>query len=151
MRHTKPNELARSRVLTDDELRRLWLAAETYPGPFGAYLRFTLLTATRRSESAGLRRDELSDSGSTWIVPGSRYKNGKDTLIPLSQAAQAIVAAQPVLGDYVFSTDGSKPLGGFTKRKADFDKVSGVSDCRLHDLRRTARTVLSRAGIRVDV
>jgi len=151
MRHTKPNELARSRVLTDDELCRLWLAAETYPGPFGAYLRFTLLTATRRSESAGLQRDELSDGGSTWIVPGSRYKNGKDTLIPLSKAARAIVAAQPVLGDYVFSTDGSKPLGGFTKRKADFDKVSGVSDYRLHDLRRTARTLLSRAGISVDV
>src|SRR5262245_25949915 len=150
-RRTSPRELARSRVLTDDELRKLWTAAETYPGPFGAYLRFTLLTATRRSESAGLRRTELSDDGRTWIIPGSRYKSGKDVVIPLSKSAQRIVAAQSMLGDYVFTADGSRPLGGFDKRKRDFDKVSGVAGYRLHDLRRTARTLLSRAGISADV
>jgi hypothetical protein len=151
MRHTKPKELARSRVLTEDELRRLWLAAETYPGPFGRYLQFTLLTATRRGESAGLRRSELHDGGATWIIPGARYKSGQDTLIPLSKAAQKIIAAQPYLGDYIFSADGTRALGGFDDRKKDFDKVSGVSDYRLHDLRRTARTLLSRAGISVDI
>jgi integrase len=151
-RRTSMKELARSRVLTDEELRKLWLAAETYPGPYGAFLRFTLLTATRRGESAGLRRSEISDDGRTWIIPGSRYKNGKDTLIPLSEAAQAIVRQQPVLdGGYIFSADGSRPMGGFDKRKRDFDKVSGVVDYRLHDLRRTSRTLLSRAGIPVDL
>jgi integrase len=150
-RHTKPKELARTRVLSDDELRKLWLAAETYPGPFGAYLRLTLLTAARRSESAGLRYDELADDGSTWIIPGSRYKSGNDTLIPLSKAAQQIIKSQPVLGPYVFSADGSRPLGGFADRKKDFDKVAGVENYRTHDLRRTSRTLLSRAGIPVDI
>jgi integrase len=151
MRRKKPKDLARSRVLDDGELRKLWLAAEKYPGPFAPYLRFALLTATRRGESAGLRRGELSDDGRTWIIPGSRYKSGKDTLVPLSMAAQQIIASQPVLGDFVFTANGTRPLGGFDERKDDFDKISGVSNYRLHDLRRTARTLLSRAGIPADI
>jgi integrase len=147
MRRVRPKDLARHRTLDDAELRRLWMAAERCSGPFGRFLHFTLLTATRRGESAGLRRSELSSDGQTWTIPGSRYKNGYDTVIPLSQAAQAIIATQPVLGDFVFSADGTRALGGFDKRKADFDKVSGVSNYRLHDLRRTARTLLSRAKV----
>ena len=83
MRRTSPRERARSRVLTDEELRKVWLAAEQDKGAFGAFIKFTLLTATRRGESAALRRSELSDGGATWIIPGARYKNGKDHLIPL--------------------------------------------------------------------
>jgi integrase len=151
-RRVKPRDLARSNVLSDDQLRRIWTTAETYPGPFGAYLRFTLLTATRRSESAGLHRSELSDDGQTWTIPGSRYKNGYDTVIPLSRAAQQIIRQQPVLGGgYIFSADGTRPLGGFDKRKRDFDKAAGVRDYRLHDLRRSARTLLSRAGVAADI
>ena len=64
--------------------------------------------------------------GTVWTIPGSRYKSGKDTLIPLSAPAQAIIAAMPVLagGDHVFSVDGSRPLGDFDGRKAEFDKVA---------------------------
>jgi integrase len=152
-RRTSIRERARTRTLSDDELRRVWLAAEQDKGPFGPFIRFTLLAATRRSESAGLHRDELTDGGATWVIPGSRYKSKHDTVVPLSKAAQKIVAAQPVLsgGNYVFSADGSRPLGGFDDRKKDFDKISGVSDYGLHDLRRTARTLLSRAGVNADI
>jgi integrase len=150
-RRTKPGELARNRVLTDDELRRVWTTAETYPGPFGAYLQFTLLTATRRSESAGLRRSELTDDGRTWVIPGARYKNGKDTLVPIGKTAQRIIAERPLLGDFVFTSNGARALGGFALRKTEFDAACGVVGWRIHDLRRTARTLLSRAGIAADI
>jgi integrase len=153
-RRTSIAERARSRVLTDDELRAVWLAAEQDKSPFGAFVRFVLLTATRRSEAGGLRRrSEISPDGRTWVIPAARYKSGKDTLIPLSAAAQAIVTAMPVLagGDFVFSVDGSRPLGGFDDRKKEFDAAAGVRDYVLHDLRRTSRTLLSRAGIAADV
>jgi integrase len=150
-RHTSPGELARSRVLSDDELRRVWTTAETYPGPFGAFLRFTLLTCTRRGESAGLAHSELSDGGTVWTIPGARYKSGRDVVIPLSAAAQAIIAAQPVLGDFVFTSSGARALGGFALRKTEFDAACGVVGWRIHDLRRTARTLLSRAGITADI
>jgi integrase len=149
-RRTSIRDRARSRVLSDDELRAVWMAAKQ-AGVFGAYVRFLLLTATRRMEAAALRKSELSDDGATWIIPGSRYKSGLDTLIPLSKAAQAIIAGEAERGPFVFSADGSRPMGGFDKRKTEFDKVCGVSDYRLHDLRRTSRTLLSRAGVPADV
>ena len=151
-RRTSTSERARSRILSDDELRRVWLAAgEDTNTPFGAFIRFLLLTASRRGEAAGLRRTELSDSGKVWTIPAARYKSKRDVLIPLSGAAQKIIAAMPYRGDYVFTADGSHALGGFAERKNAFDKVSGVQNYRLHDLRRTSRTLLSRAGISADV
>jgi integrase len=151
-RRTKTRERARTRVLTDEEVRRVWAAAEQDKGPFGAFTRFVLLTATRRNEAAGLRRSELSDGGKTWTIPATRYKNKLDTLIPLSKAAQQIIAAQPVLaGGYVFSATGERPLGDFAARKKALDTACGVSRWCIHDLRRSARTLLSRAGISADI
>jgi integrase len=153
-RRTSIRERARTRVLSDDELRKVWIAAEQDKGPFGPFVMFTLLSGARRSESAGLqRRSELSPDGTTWTIPASRYKSKRAVTLPLSAAAQKIIAAMPVLGggDYVFSTDGSRPLGGFDDRKKDFDKLCGVSGYGLHDLRRTSRTLLSRCGVRPDV
>jgi integrase len=150
-RRTSIQERARSRVLTDDELQRVWLAAEQDKGLFGSFVMFTLLTATRRGESASLRRSELSDDGQTWTIPSTRYKSKRDTLIPLSETAQRIIASQPQRGDLVFTVDGRRPMGGFDDRKSVFDKLAGVDGYTLHDLRRTARTLLSRAGISPDV
>jgi integrase len=150
-RRTSMRERARSRVLSDDELRAVWTTAERDTGPFGGFVRFVLLTCTRRGEAAGLHRSELLDA-QTWVVPGERYKSGRDVLIPLSRAAQGIIAAQPRLaGDYVFSHSGERPLTGFDKRKVEFDKACGVEGYKLHDLRRTSRTLLSRAGIPADI
>jgi integrase len=153
-RRTSTRERARTRTLSDDELRRVELTAERDKGPFGPFVRFVLRTATRRSEAAGLRRrSELSDDGTTWTIPASRCKSKRDTVIPLSKAAHRIIAAQPVLGggDHVFSVDGSRPLGGFAERKAAFDAACGVTGWTIHDLRRTARTLLSRCGVRPDI
>jgi integrase len=53
---------------------------------------------------------------------------------------------------YLFSTDGGvTPISGFSKFKAAHDLASGVADWRIHDLRRTARSLLSRAGIMPDI
>jgi len=120
-------------------------------GPFGPYLQFLLLTATRRNEAAGLHGGELSDDGKAWVIPGARYKTKLDTLIPLSGAAQKIIAAQPQLGSFVFSATGEYPIGDFAHRKTAFDRVCGVADWHIHDLRRTSRTLLSRAGIAADI
>jgi len=155
-RRTSISERARERVLSDAELKAVWLAAEK-DKLFGGYIKFVLLTATRRGEAAGLRRSELSqsdrndDTGPIWSIPGTRYKNKLDTVIPLSQAAQKIIAAQPVLGDFVFTATGKNALGNFANCKAAFDKACGVTGWRIHDLRRTARTLLSRAGVNPDI
>ena len=54
---------------------------------------------------------------------GCRYKSKRDTLIPLSEAAQRIVAAQPNAGDYVFSATGQRALTALDERKQEFDRA----------------------------
>src|SRR5262249_27983631 len=98
-------------------------------------------------------RSELSDDGQTWLIPAGRYKSKRNVLLPLSRRAQHIVADQPILpgGDHVFSATGRLAMGGHDDRKKKFDQVCGVENYTVHDLRRTARTLLSRCGVRPDI
>jgi Phage integrase family/Arm DNA-binding domain len=165
MARTSPKARARQRVLTDDELRAVWKAAEALQSPFGSMLRFILLTATRRNEAARLSREEVS--GAECLIPSERHKSKKDFMLPLSAAALAVLAEVPVLGrrkskDYIFTTDGVRPLGGFSKFKRGFDEAvlaaqreqdahaKSMPRWTLHDLRRTARSLMSRAGVAPD-
>jgi integrase len=151
-RRTSIRERARTRILADDELQPVVETAEhRKDDPFAAFVLFLLHTATRRGEAAGLRRSELVDGGRAWLIPAARHKGKRDVLIPLSRAAQRIIAAQPQRGDYVFSAHGTHPLGDFASRKVDFDRRCGVTGWTIHDLRRTARTLLSRAGVSADI
>jgi integrase len=149
MARSNPNERKRERVLTDDELRAFWKASGDATGPFGPLLRFILLTASRRMEAASLTRRDLV--GSDWIIPATRYKTKNETVLPLSKAAQEVLASIPEIKgvDYVFTT-GNKPIGGFSQFKNNFDRKAGLSDWRIHDLRRTARSLMSRAGVPTD-
>jgi integrase len=154
MGRIKPDEHARSRILTDDELRRVWRTAESRPNdPFAAMIRFMLLTACRRSEAAALTWDEIvtDDIGPCWLLPAARNKVKVDLIRPLSEAAQELLAAQPRIDEcpYVV-TYGRRPLAAFSQCKDEFDEASGVTGWTLHDLRRTARTLMSRAGIISD-
>jgi len=150
MARTKSKERARQRTLTDDELRALWRAAEAAPGPFGRYVQFLLLSAARRSEAAGMARGELA--GADWTLPAARNKIKVDLLRPLPTEAMAVIAKLPTIepGNLIFTMDGKHPLSSFGKFKRDLDKRSGVTGWTLHDLRRTARTLMSRAGVPDD-
>jgi integrase len=149
MARTKTKERERERVLSDDELRAVWSAAETFAGPFGRYIRFVLLTATRRNEAADMPDTELL--GNDWIIPAARYKTKLDHVVPLSRAARDLLASIPrIKGVSYFFTTGSTPIRGFGKFKTAFDEACGVTDWTLHDLRRTARSLMSRAGVDSD-
>jgi integrase len=158
---------ARDRVLNDNELRLLWRACEETPGPFGRYCQLLLLTMARRNEAAGLTRAELH--GDSWIIPAARYKSKPkarhDFLLPLSKRAKALLDAMPVIGSphgFVFTSNGQKPLSGFSPLKRALDqrmrKLQRQDDrtapplprWTLHDLRRTGRTLMSRAGVNAD-
>jgi integrase len=146
MRRSKPKERARNRILDDVELRKLWAATEDV-GTFNTFVRFLLLTAARRGEAAGMRRDEIA-ADHVWTCPAARSKTKVPIVRPLSKFAQAILAQAPrIAGDFVFTTDGRKPLSTFADAKLALSKASGVTGWTLHDLRRTARTLMARAGV----
>ncbi|MGB3743468.1 MAG: integrase arm-type DNA-binding domain-containing protein, partial [Xanthobacteraceae bacterium] len=142
MNRTSTKERARDRILTDDEIRRVWTAGNPL-------IQFLLLTGARRTEAAAMQWGELN--GTDWVLPAARNKAAVDLVRPLSKAAMAVLTAQPRRGDFVFRDRGDNALRSYTRLKAEVDAASGVTDWRLHDLRRTARSLLSRGGVNSDV
>jgi integrase len=160
MARTKPAERARTRILADDEIRSLWAAldsAEAGPAAFRALVRTLLLTAQRRTEVSQIRAEEID--GYLWTIPAERSKTGIANHIPLTAAALRWIIDRE---GFVFSTTGGRrPFSGYSKAKAALDRVitqqrkeAGLKPMpgwTLHDLRRTARSLMSRAGVPSDV
>jgi integrase len=144
MTRTKSGERARQRILTDDEIRKVWVDA---PGPFPALIKFLLLVCPRRDEAARMTWDEVKDG--VWELPAARNKTKLPLARPLSSAALAVIESQrrDDGSRYVFTNDGKTPFQDFTRSKKEFDVATGVSDYVLHDLRRSSRSLLSRAQV----
>jgi integrase len=151
----------RARILTDDEIRALWVACEG-AGMFGAYCRTLLLTGQRRSKVATMQWSDLVDG--TWRIRSDdpREKNHAGVLkLPkilieiLQLQGQLRIADNP----YVFPgkprgrrTPGPAPLRSFAENKAALDgKLPDMPPWVLHDLRRTARSLMSKAGVQPHV
>jgi integrase len=141
-------EHRRTRVLDDSEICKLWATANG--SPFSALIRFLLLTGARRNEAAQMRWAEV-DANGIWVLPSARSKTKTEIVRPLSKAAQAVLAELPRIGDYPFTSNAITPIASFSGPKAALDARSRVVGWRLHDLRRTARSLLSRAGVNSDV
>ena len=137
------SEKSRERVLSDDELTRVWHGAED--GPYGTITKLLILTGARREEITALRWDEIQ--GDTISLEGARTKNGKPHLIPLSSPALALLRGVPRIGEHCFTLDGRKPVAAWTRPKARLDAASGVNDWVIHDLRRTVATGMQKLGV----
>jgi integrase len=155
---------SRDRVLTDAELADFWNATADMPYPWGPFYRLAALTLQRRDEVAGMRWSEISDGIATWIIPGSRMKNGKPHDVHLAEPARAILRTLLRIEgqDFIFSTTGTTPISGFSRAKITLDaaitkaragaaaklgaKRVPLIAWRLHDLRRTGVSTLARLG-----
>ena len=140
-------EKARDRVLSDEELARIITAARQVNGLYGSLVELLALTGQRREEVARLTWNELDFFHRLWTIPASRTKNGKPHIVHLSHEAVALLMRMPRLGRFVFSLLGTKPFQSFSAAKRELDKLSGVSDWRLHDLRRTCVSGMARLGV----
>jgi integrase len=155
MARRTPKQRERDRVLADDELRAVWHAAETFAPPWGQFIHFLLLTAARRTEVAGMSWSEISNGN--WTIPRERSKTNMETTLPLSGAAKRVLAELPRIKgcDYPFTTNARAPISGFSTFKLKLDIACGATNWAqkwtLHDLRRTARSLMSRAGVNPDI
>lgn len=142
-------ETKRDRFLSDDEIRILWKGCDAVSWPYGPFVQLLLLTAQRRGEVASARWDDLDGlegDQPVWTLPREVTKADRAHTIPLSPQAARIFESLPQTGEYIFSTGrrGDQPLSGFGKSKIRLDKVTGLTDWRYHDLRRTAASIMAR-------
>ena len=144
------------RVLSDDEIRKLWALIEPNekPRPFHALIRFLLLTGARRDEAREMKWTEVS--ATDWKLPANaavgRNKVQLDLTRPLSKPARAVLDSLPVIdgGEFVFSNDGVTAISDSKPMRRLRTACGFKEHWKTHDLRRTARTLLSRAGIDHD-
>jgi integrase len=155
---------SRERVLSDAELAEVWAALEA--DQFGDIVRLLILTGQRREEIGALRWSEVDLVRGLIVLPPTRTKNRRLHEVPLSGQARAILERQPRRQghdnsprDLVFGI-GEGPFSGWSDCKAALDarvlasrreadrKAKPMPDWRLHDLRRTAATVMAgRLGV----
>jgi integrase len=140
-------EISRDRVLADDELARVIIAARKIGGPYGGIVELLALTAQRREEVARASSDELDIEQRIWSLPKARTKNGKPHIVHLSNEAIAVLNSANKIGAFIFSLDGTKPFQDFSGAKRELDRLSRVKEWRLHDLRRTCVSGMARLGI----
>jgi integrase len=126
----------RERVLSDDELCRLWNAARELH-TFGLIVRALLITGQRRGELSRFQQAWIKDSAITF--PGAIVKNKRDHRIPVGPLALELLQRLP------------SKYNGWGTPKAKLDKLSGVTGWTLHDLRRTYATNLQRLGVKLEV
>jgi integrase len=157
-------ESQRERVLSDAEIRLFWKACDDAGQPFGPLGKLLLLTGQRRGEVAEMTEAEIS--GDTWHLPRERTKNKRAHDVPLSQAAQAVLAGvvrTRSKAGYIFTTTGDTPVSGFSRAHsiiaAKMEELASeeagepveIARWTWHDLRRTMATGLARLGVPVRI
>jgi integrase len=135
-------------------------------GAFGGFVRLLLLTAQRRDKVVSMRWADVSPD-SVWTIHTDSREKGTGGELRLPAAPFAIIQAQLRLGDNPFVFAGARlgkdgahaRMSGWSKRKRALDarilasmrkadpQAKPIPQWQLHDLRRTARSLMSRAGV----
>ena len=154
MRRDDPHAKKRTRILNDDEIRAVWAASDD-DSTYSAFMRFALVTAQRRDKLASLKWADVDISG-IWQIPTEDREKGNGGALALPEMAQAIIRARPRVNTYIFAgRDGPFTSFAHGKRALDAKVTKKLGEplppWTFHDLRRTARSLMSRAGVRPDV
>lgn len=140
----------RERVVTDEELVKVWAATDELRPRSRAMARWLILSALRRGAGEQLLHSWIVKDGVE--VPAEAMKAGKAHFVPLTDWARLQIACATEMkraGPFVFSDTKAAP----DRAKATLERlieVSGVKGWSWHDLRRSFRTWAARSGVPRD-
>lgn len=157
-------EVARARLLSDDEILAIWLAIEAEcaePNLVGWAFKLMLVTAQRRGEVLRMRWRDISrePDGAWWTIPAAFTKNARDHRVPLTTTALEITESAKRIAElrgldtseWVFPSDRKSARGHLFTPSHGLGRVrnrcASIPDWRLHDFRRTAATRMGEDGI----
>lgn len=123
------------------------MAARKMSGPQGRLIEFLLLSGQRLNEFARLTWDKVKEN--RLEIPGLKNKFGETLQTPLLTSLLQILEKCPRRdSSFIFTIgNGTRPISGFSKIKANLSKLSDVTDWNFHDFRRSFATLLSDKGI----
>src|SRR3981189_1018414 len=110
-------EVARDRVLDDDELARIIAAARQIGGPYGGIVELLALTGQRREEVARCTWDEIDLKTRTWKLSSDRTKNAKSHEVHLSAPVMEVLSRANKRHKFIFSWAGDSSFQGFSPAK----------------------------------
>jgi len=143
-----PASTPRDRILSNDELKRVWCAAGD--DSYGRIVKLLVLTGQRRGEITGLTGGMVGADAITF--PSDYTKNGRQHVLPLGSTVKEILGRPRSPEALYFPARGRKtPFNGFSKAKAQLDERCGFSDWTVHDLRRTFASGLARLSVPLPV
>jgi len=132
-------EVSRDRVLTDEELRRLWQTSSSHT----PLLRFLLLTGQRIGEAQRATWSHVL--GERWHIPKEHSKNHRAHWVALSRQALALLRGQDQSRELIFGTATDTGVQAWLRRWCERERISPAF--RPHDLRRTCATRLNALGV----
>ena len=161
MEDNLPKKKQKERVLSLEEARIAWRAAQSLGYPFGPTYQLILLTGCRPGEWSACQRSFLDLKQALLVIPADAYKSNHVHVVPLVPAAVTILETMLTQnvgsrGEYILSgTEGEKPLSGWSKAHARMMRaICAMSGERPavrwtpHDLRRTVATrIAEKLGV----
>jgi integrase len=140
---------SRERVLSHEELRKLW--RNLGEDKFSDIVRLLLLTGQRRGEISALAWSEVDLAKGMIILPPTRTKNKRQHELPLSRQALTIIERQPRRNSSEFLFSDVKGYKDWDTAKTKLDKRIRIAPWRLHDLRRTCATGMAELGVQPHI
>jgi len=154
-------ETTRDRVLTDEEIRRLWDACATQNPYVCAWFRLRLVTAQRGGELLQMRWQDIDSKSHFWTIPGAFVKNAHGHRVYLNETARKILQTVPrsdnavwvfpksFMGDYkhVGRRLAQSTRANIVAEPKANGKERDRADIRGHDLRRTAASLMASGGV----
>jgi integrase len=141
------NGKSRDRILSHEEIRLVWTACDQL-GKYGALIKILLLTAQRREKVATMQWTDIVDG--VWTIASEEREKGNAGVLKLPPLAVEIINAQPRLAGnpYVFGFRRGQPFTAWSHWKAQLDELlPDMPPWVIHDLRRTARSLLAEIGV----
>jgi integrase len=151
---------ARTRVLTNPELRAFWIGCDSLSEAYAGLFRLILLTGVRVSEASRAKWKEFDLDEKRWVIPAERFKSGHAHVVALSNDAVDLLKSLTRYKGcpFVFTVNGFNAVNGLSKAKQLLDQGmlaelrkqqldAELADWVVHDLRRTYRTRLSELKV----
>jgi len=148
-------EVARERVLREDELARFFQALNTEPNlDLRDFVILTLFTGQRKSNVLAMRWADIDFAGKAWRIPAEQMKNSQSLAILLTQAELEILERRHTTKKNAYVFPGTGRTGHFIEPKKPWHKLlerAEISDFHLHDLRRSLASYMASTGANVAI